>query len=67
MRCDDCFSDPCKCQRALQPVSSRQGVPQKYEFHECETPGCTVVIGFLPGSTDGLATCKWCNAKGVER
>lgn len=64
MRCDDCYQDPCRCQRAITAVSSRSGVPQKYEFHECETPGCTVVIGFLAGGVNGLTRCKWCQAKG---
>jgi hypothetical protein len=62
MDCIKCGDDPCTCQRGLQTVSSRQSVPQKYDFRQCTSPGCTVVIGFLPGSTDGLATCKWCNA-----
>ena len=62
MLCGKCDADPCECQRALAVVSSRQGVPQKYDFRECTTPGCTVMIGFLAGAVSGLTTCKWCQA-----
>ncbi len=62
MRCDECFQDPCRCQRALAVVSRQQAAPQKYDFRECVTPGCTVMIGFLVGSMSGLTTCKWCQA-----
>ena len=60
MRCDDCCQDPCTCQRALAATSSRPRVPQKYEFHECTTPGCHVMIGFQAGAVNGLTTCRWC-------
>ena len=62
MRCDDCFQDPCRCQRGLTVVSSQQKVPQKYDFRQCTTPGCTTMIGFMAGAISGLTTCKWCNA-----
>jgi hypothetical protein len=43
-------------------VRNENHYPQKYDFRECSTPGCTVVIGFTVGSTQGLTTCKWCQS-----
>lgn len=62
MQCDDCFQDPCRCQRALVVGSKQQAVPQKYQFRQCTTPGCSVMIGFLAGSVHGVPACKWCQA-----
>lgn len=62
MDCTRCGFDPCECQRALMVADQKRDVPQRYDFRECTTPGCTVVIGFLAGATRGLTTCKWCNA-----
>ena len=61
MQCDDCFQDPCRCQRAIA-VASRPGVPQKYDFRECVTPGCHVMIGFMAGAVHGVTECRWCQA-----
>lgn len=62
MDCIKCGGNPCTCQRGLAVVQSQQSAPQKYDFRECATPGCTTMIGFLVGSISGLSTCKWCQA-----
>lgn len=60
--CGTCEHEPCTCRKSLAVVTTRQTVPQKYDFRECTTPGCTVQIGFLTGSVQGLTTCRWCQA-----
>ncbi len=60
MECFKCGGDPCTCQRSL--VVPNQQVPQKYQFRQCTTPGCTTMIGFMAGSISGSTTCKWCQA-----
>lgn len=41
-------------------VRNDNNAPQKYDFRECATLGCRVVIGFSQGATQGMTTCKWC-------
>lgn len=43
-------------------VKNDNNAPQKYDFRECSTPGCRVVVGFSHGALHGLTTCKWCQA-----
>lgn len=62
MACISCGDDPCSCRRGLAVVSSQQAMPQRYQFRQCTTPGCSVMIGFLTGSVHGLTACKWCQA-----
>lgn len=62
MECFKCGGDPCTCQRALAVQVQR--VPQKYQFFECSTPGCTVMIGYAAGASHGNTVCKWCQAGG---
>lgn len=62
MLCDRCDFDPCQCQKALTVPSTPEQVPQKYFFRKCSNEACTVMTGFLTGSIQGLAECKFCQA-----
>lgn len=54
MTCAVCDFDPCQCVKPSTPITRI--------FRECETPGCTVMIGWAVGSLQGITTCKWCQA-----
>lgn len=34
----------------------------RYLFRECVTPNCSVMIGWVVGSLQGVTTCKWCQS-----
>lgn len=53
MRCDDCYQDPCRCQRQLVAVNS-------WVFQPCQTDGCTTMIRSRAGAQLAVPICKWC-------
>lgn len=62
MQCDECYRDPCVCQKALRVPSHPSTVPQKYRFLKCCNERCTVMIGLAAGGLQGSYECKWCQA-----
>lgn len=53
MRCDECYREPCVCQRAL--VATTDWIDQT-----CSTPGCHVVIRSRAGQQPSVPVCKYC-------
>lgn len=67
MNCPECerelHGNACRCGYQIPGTGQKpEKAKRPYYYHQCTTPGCTVMIGARIGTPIDPAICKWCQA-----